>query len=64
MVLDTASVGEGCAHAETSDGRWSGPPYNIGVGYRSYDDRQPRESYLQWLTAIGSQIGRVLKSEG
>jgi site-specific DNA-methyltransferase (adenine-specific) len=92
MVLDTASVGEGSALAETSKSRWligrqtvingdclaelrgmesgsvdvvvTSPPYNIGVGYRSYDDRRPRQSYLDWLTGIGRQIARVLKSEG
>lgn len=25
------------------------PPYNIGVAYRSYDDRRPRADYLAWL---------------
>jgi len=40
------------------------PPYNIGVGYRSYDDRRPRQSYLDWLTEIGRQVARVLKAEG
>jgi site-specific DNA-methyltransferase (adenine-specific) len=91
MALDTASMGEACAHAKTSN-RWvigrhtvikgdclaelremesgsvdavvTSPPYNIGVGYRSYDDRRPRQSYLDWLTGVGGQIGRVLKSEG
>jgi site-specific DNA-methyltransferase (adenine-specific) len=40
------------------------PPYNIGVRYRSYDDRRPREAYLSWLTEIGQQLHRVLKPEG
>jgi site-specific DNA-methyltransferase (adenine-specific) len=30
------------------------PPYNLGVRYRSYDDRLPRERYLQWT---GEWIG-------
>ena len=25
------------------------PPYNIGVAYRSYDDKRPKRSYLDWL---------------
>ena len=25
------------------------PPYNLGTGYGSYDDRIPREHYLDWL---------------
>jgi len=40
------------------------PPYNIGVAYRSYDDRRPAASYLAWLTQIGEQIARVLKDDG
>src|ERR1700722_9422524 len=40
------------------------PPYNIGVAYRSYEDRRPRQSYLDWIEEIGHQIGRVLKWDG
>ena len=40
------------------------PPYNIGVAYRSYDDRRPRETYLAWLSEIGGQLERVLKEDG
>lgn len=27
------------------------PPYNLGIRYRSYDDRMPREQYLEWTRA-------------
>ena len=40
------------------------PPYNIGVAYRSYDDRRPRETYLAWLAQIGHELARVLKPDG
>jgi len=40
------------------------PPYNIGIAYRSYDDRRPLKDYLDWLTEVGHQIGRVLKWDG
>jgi site-specific DNA-methyltransferase (adenine-specific) len=40
------------------------PPYNIGVAYQSYEDKRPRQSYLDWLAEIGHQIGRVLKWDG
>jgi site-specific DNA-methyltransferase (adenine-specific) len=40
------------------------PPYNIGVRYRSYDDRRPRESYLAWLGEIGQELRRVLVDSG
>ncbi len=40
------------------------PPYNIGVAYRSYDDRRPRETYLAWLAEVGVEIARVLNDSG
>lgn len=40
------------------------PPYNIGVGYRTYDDRRPRQDYLAWLGAVGREIARVLRNDG
>jgi site-specific DNA-methyltransferase (adenine-specific) len=40
------------------------PPYNIGVRYRSYQDRLPRRAYLDWLSDIGEQLRRLLKDEG
>ena len=40
------------------------PPYNIGVAYRSHDDRMPRASYLEWLSAVGAAIARVLRPDG
>ncbi len=40
------------------------PPYNIGVGYSSYNDRKPRADYLRWLTDIGAELRRVLRPQG
>jgi site-specific DNA-methyltransferase (adenine-specific) len=40
------------------------PPYNIGVAYKSYNDKRPRESYLGWLKQIGSELARILKDDG
>ncbi|MBY6243363.1 MULTISPECIES: site-specific DNA-methyltransferase [unclassified Methylosinus] len=40
------------------------PPYNIGVAYRSYDDKRPREEYLEWLRRIAAAIERVMKDDG
>jgi site-specific DNA-methyltransferase (adenine-specific) len=40
------------------------PPYNLGVRYRKYSDRQDRQSYLQWCCEWVAQICRVLKSNG
>jgi len=40
------------------------PPYNLGVRYRKYSDRQDRESYLKWSRKWAGQIRRVLKPGG
>ncbi len=40
------------------------PPYNLGIRYRRYSDRQDRESYLQWCRKWAAQVGRILKSSG
>jgi site-specific DNA-methyltransferase (adenine-specific) len=39
------------------------PPYNIGVAYRSYEDRKPRQVYLDWLGRIAIEISRVMKDD-
>jgi len=40
------------------------PPYNLGINYGEYSDRQDRRSYLSWCTEWAGQIRRVLKSNG
>jgi site-specific DNA-methyltransferase (adenine-specific) len=40
------------------------PPYNLGVPYGKYSDRQDRQSYLQWCREWAAQIGRILKPNG
>lgn len=50
--------------AESVDAVVTSPPYNIGVRYRSYEDRKPRADYLCWLSEVGRQLHRVLKPEG
>src|SRR6266404_1974967 len=40
------------------------PPYNLGIRYRRYSDRQARQSYLNWCCEWAAQIHRVLKSNG
>jgi site-specific DNA-methyltransferase (adenine-specific) len=40
------------------------PPYNLGIRYGKYSDRQDRRSYLGWCREWGGQICRVLKSNG
>jgi site-specific DNA-methyltransferase (adenine-specific) len=40
------------------------PPYNLGINYGKYSDRQDRRSYLDWCTEWAGRIRRVLKSNG
>jgi site-specific DNA-methyltransferase (adenine-specific) len=40
------------------------PPYNLGIGYRQYADRQDRQSYLKWCAKWAAQIRRILRSNG
>jgi site-specific DNA-methyltransferase (adenine-specific) len=40
------------------------PPYNLGISYGKYSDRQDRRSYLDWCGEWAAQIRRVLKPNG
>src|SRR3984893_17818136 len=40
------------------------PPYNLGVRYGKYSDRQDRQSYLKWCEKWAAEVRRVLKSTG
>jgi site-specific DNA-methyltransferase (adenine-specific) len=40
------------------------PPYNLGISYGKYSDRQDRRSYLGWCDEWAALIRRVLKSNG
>ncbi len=40
------------------------PPYNLGISYGQYSDRQDRRSYLDWCAGWAEQIRRVLKPGG
>jgi site-specific DNA-methyltransferase (adenine-specific) len=40
------------------------PPYNLGIRYRSYQDRLPREQYLEWTGAWVAAAARWLAPEG
>jgi site-specific DNA-methyltransferase (adenine-specific) len=40
------------------------PPYNIGINYRSYHDRKPREEYLDWVEHVTDECHRVLSDGG
>jgi site-specific DNA-methyltransferase (adenine-specific) len=40
------------------------PPYNLGVAYRSYDDRLPRADYLEWTSEWVQAVAGVLAGQG
>jgi site-specific DNA-methyltransferase (adenine-specific) len=40
------------------------PPYNLGIKYGNYSDKDSRASYLQWCHEWATQLRRVLKTTG
>ena len=40
------------------------PPYNLGISYGKYSDRQDRRSYLGWCGEWAGQVWRVLRPDG
>jgi len=40
------------------------PPYNLDIKYGTYQDDQPRESYLKWLYDVAVAMKRVLSDDG
>lgn len=40
------------------------PPYNLGIAYGKYSDRQDRSSYLHWFEQWATAARRVLKADG
>ncbi len=40
------------------------PPFNIGYDYDIYDDRLDAEAYLDWTRRWGTEVSRVLASNG
>jgi site-specific DNA-methyltransferase (adenine-specific) len=40
------------------------PPYNLGIGYSTYDDSLPRSEYLAWTSTWVAAAARVLAPDG
>ncbi len=40
------------------------PPYNLGIGYGQYDDRLPRDAYLEWMGEWGAACRQALSPGG
>jgi site-specific DNA-methyltransferase (adenine-specific) len=64
LRLEDCVTGMGKISASSVDLVVTSPPYNLGVRYRKYSDRQDRQTYLKWCASWAAQIRRVLKSSG
>ena len=40
------------------------PPYNLGIAYSHYSDRQERGGYLDWCAEWATELRRLLKANG
>lgn len=40
------------------------PPYNLGIGYRSFDDTAPRAAFLEWCLRWAAEVKRALADDG
>ncbi|CAN5609977.1 site-specific DNA-methyltransferase [soil metagenome] len=40
------------------------PPYNLGISYGKYSDRQERSTYLEWFDRWAAAARRVLRPDG
>src|SRR5215468_11231728 len=49
---------------ESVDLVMTSPPYNLGISYGKYSDRQDRRSYLGWCGEWARQVRRLLKPSG
>jgi site-specific DNA-methyltransferase (adenine-specific) len=51
-------------NAATIDLVVTSPPYNLGIAYSRYSDRQARGDYLDWCHAWAVELRRLLKRDG
>lgn len=49
---------------ETVDLVVTSPPYNLGIVYGRYSDRQSRKDYLDWCCQWATQVRRILRPAG
>jgi len=64
LRLEDCVAGMAALPAASVDLVVTSPPYNLGIRYGKYFDRENRQSYLQWCETWAAQIRRVLKSSG
>jgi site-specific DNA-methyltransferase (adenine-specific) len=56
--------GMGQLYDATIDLVVTSPPYNLGIAYGHYSDRQDREGYLDWCHEWATHVRRLLKPAG
>ena len=64
LRLEDCVAGMARLGASTIDLVVTSPPYNLGIRYGKYSDRDDRQSYLKWCAKWADQIRRVLTSTG
>jgi len=64
LRLEDCVAGMGKLPNEHVDLVVTSPPYNLGIRYGKFSDRQDRQSYLKWCREWATQIQRVIKSSG
>lgn len=40
------------------------PPYNLGIGYNSFNDTAPRDEFIQWCLQWAAELERVMTADG
>jgi site-specific DNA-methyltransferase (adenine-specific) len=58
-LKEMAKIGDGIIDLVVTS-----PPYNLGIAYSGYSDRQDRAGYLEWCHEWLTQIRRLLKADG
>ena len=60
----TASTSSRALPEDSIDVVVTSPPYNLGIQYRTYDDGQPQQDYLDWTGRWVAAAARVLAPQG
>jgi len=64
LRLEDCAAGMAELSNESIDLVVTSPPYNLGIRYGKYSDRENRQSYLDWCGEWAAQIRRILKPTG
>ena len=64
LRLEDCAQGMAQLPKESVDLVVTSPPYNLGVAYGQYSDRQERQAYLEWCVRWAGQVRRLLKPAG